>query len=196
MRLINRPPGVAVKKIISVITILFLAHQVAYYAFLLPQTKTSPENILPAHLKIIDAEAFSGTALDEIVLPTGLVEIGGEAFAGSDTLKSIFIPETVSSIDDTAFQNTGLRAIYGKKGSHADQWAGDHGIPFSCCDILFFLNRNHVHPNAFASVLQCFWIAPAAGYGITHLLFIFRHFRRSMRPQDRAELYTLSYWFP
>ena len=61
--------------------------------------------VLPEGLVTIEEAAFAGTAEEVVVIPWGCESIGANAFAGSPNLKEIWIPGTVTQIDDTAFAN-------------------------------------------------------------------------------------------
>ena len=89
---------------------------------------------LPLNLKIIEAEAFSGTVPDIVILQ-GIVEfIGERAFSDISTLSDIYIPQITEHIADNAFSGTDV-TIHGIEGSFADQWAKEHGFRFIHEDI-------------------------------------------------------------
>ncbi|MGN0997127.1 MAG: leucine-rich repeat protein [Candidatus Ventricola sp.] len=106
---------------------------------------------LPASLKTIGDRAFEGAWLDMLQLPEGLESIGENAFWDNDSLTSLTIPKTVTSIPhciaphcdelttvvlprelttiaDGAFGDA-LTTVYCYKGSVAEQWANDNGVP-------------------------------------------------------------------
>ena len=58
---------------------------------------------LPADLKQIDEDAFSGTDAVTVVIPEGCTTIG-KAFRNCGSLKYVIIPESVVSIEDGAFE--------------------------------------------------------------------------------------------
>ena len=94
-----------------------------------------PESVpvfkLPASLKIIEDEAFEGTAIVSIDLP-GLVEsIGDRAFAGIPGLRAVKIPEKTTYIATTAFAGSNHVMITGAPGSYARTWARENGVPFA-----------------------------------------------------------------
>jgi len=60
----------------------------------------------------------------DLVLPTGLTEIGAQAFA-NDTFASIFIPPTVTAIADDAFAGMSGLTIFGFPGTAAQNVTGD-----------------------------------------------------------------------
>ena len=63
-------------------------------------------------LKRIDAEAFCGCVLSEVVLPEGLQIIGQGAFAECTELITVKLPESLQVIDPSAFSNcTSLESV-------------------------------------------------------------------------------------
>ena len=87
--------------------------------------------VLPEKLKIIAQEAFlNNTGLNHVVVPDGTQEIGSRAFAGS-SVKSIFIPASVTVISDDAFQGVTGLTVTGDEGSYAQEYCLAHSIPFT-----------------------------------------------------------------
>lgn len=66
-----------------------------------PAYKTG-EYTIPEGVVQLEANAFEGADLTEIILPESLVTIGEECFSGS-RLEKIFIPKNVSSFPETSF---------------------------------------------------------------------------------------------
>lgn len=67
----------------------------------------------------------------DVTIPKGVTSIGEKAFYWCDSLTSVTIPKGVTSIGDEAFSKCNNRlTIYGKKGSYAEKYAKEHGIPF------------------------------------------------------------------
>ena len=64
------------------------------------------------------------------MIPSSVNTIKDLTFANCNSLKKIYIPTTVSVIDDTAFQHSDNVTIYGTIGSTAYHYAFDRGIPF------------------------------------------------------------------
>ena len=86
---------------------------------------------LPGGLRFAEPEAFSGTAAECVVCPDLLEAIGARAFAGDGGPLQILIPESVGSIDDTAFEGRGVVEIWGRAGSEAERFAaGRSGFVF------------------------------------------------------------------
>ena len=53
---------------------------------------------LPTDLKQIDEETFADTPIQEIILPAGTTSIGSKSFVNCNSLRLIYIPESVTSI--------------------------------------------------------------------------------------------------
>ena len=86
---------------------------------------------LPAALQMIDEEAFCGnTAIERIIIPDGVTQIGKLAFADCANIAYIRIPDSVETIADDAFQNCGQLIILCGSGSYAAQYADAHGIEY------------------------------------------------------------------
>lgn len=79
-------------------------------------------------LKIIERSAFNGcTALTEIKLPEGTLEIGERAFRDSG-LKEILIPDSVGHIYEDAFDGCEDVTIQCHRGSYAESFAKGNGM--------------------------------------------------------------------
>ena len=94
------------------------------------QNNTIEWCVLPSDLQEIGEEAFSGTAIENIYLCDGVHVIGRRAFADSDVLLMIRIPESVTQIEKDAFKNSANVQIQGISGSQAEQYANETGINF------------------------------------------------------------------
>ena len=90
----------------------------------------APDLILPASLKTIGEEAFSGGAFAYVKLPEKTETIKARAFANCPNLKYIYIPESTTTIDPTAFDNVSGLTILGKTGSSAEDYADANGFAF------------------------------------------------------------------
>ncbi len=63
---------------------------------------------------MIYSGAFYGTALTDIDLPAGLLTIENSVFYGCADLTEIIIPDSVTTLGEDAFRNSGLvRAVIG-----------------------------------------------------------------------------------
>ena len=84
---------------------------------------------LPAGLEAIEAEAFAGDTFVCAVLPKGCGAIGAGAFRGCAQLCFVEIPETVTSIDGSAFEGcSDDLIIVTVSGSTAANFAKAHDI--------------------------------------------------------------------
>lgn len=82
---------------------------------------------LPANLKTIEAEAFSGDeSLDVVVLPNGVTSIGSMAFADSG-LTAINLPDSLTYIADDAFDGPEYVRMTANEGTYAYNWAAPRG---------------------------------------------------------------------
>ena len=83
---------------------------------------------LPAALREVEEEAFSGIPAETVVIPAGTVSIGNRAFAGS-TLQQVYLPASLESIAQDAFSGTNV-LILCPAGSRAETYAREHGIRY------------------------------------------------------------------
>lgn len=83
--------------------------------------------VLPDTMTVIPEQAFDGDkSIRRVVLPDGVREIGPRAFADSG-LTEINLPDSIQSIDDTAFEGvTGLN-VSATRGSAMYEWAFARG---------------------------------------------------------------------
>ena len=82
-------------------------------------------------LVMIGGSAFKGcTSLKSIELPEGMTTISGNAFKYCKNLKNVYLPDTTSMIDNLAF--TGLTDVEFSVayGSYAKNWAESHGFAY------------------------------------------------------------------
>ncbi len=70
----------------------------------------------PDTLKVIDADAFNSTALKEVILNDGLETLGERAFYGSNKIKSIVFPASITNIPVAVFHPGGVN---NKNNSHS-----------------------------------------------------------------------------
>ena len=92
-----------------------------------PAAASSSVLTLPAGLKKLGAEAFSGDlSLQSVVLQEGAVSIGSRAFADS-SLTEITLPASLTYIAPDAFENTSLTTVHAEKGTYAYQWMRENG---------------------------------------------------------------------
>ncbi len=84
------------------------------------------------HITSIEEKVFEDcTSLKTVTIPDNITSIGKEAFARCTELSRVIIPESVTNIDSHVFDDCNkLAAIYGVKGSYAEQAAALQNIPF------------------------------------------------------------------
>lgn len=92
---------------------------------------------LPSTLTTIDFMAFAMVPLSSISLPNRLTTVGESAFEGCETLKSVTVPASVTSIGARAFGYANNAdsplsgfTITGSSGSAAETYAKENNIPF------------------------------------------------------------------
>lgn len=74
---------------------------------------TSIESIvLPVNLKEIGPRAFSSTKLKEVVIPYGVEKIEHFAFSDCPSLKSLYVPDTVTSFDARTIDDSQNAIVY------------------------------------------------------------------------------------
>ena len=85
-----------------------------------------------------DCNAIIETATNELiqgcrntVIPAGVKSIGEGAFSGCKSLTCIVIPADIIRIMDYAFDESGLKTIYGTSGSYAETYAKKNGYQFA-----------------------------------------------------------------
>ena len=85
-----------------------------------------------SRLQMLGGSAFkSCTSLKSITLPEGLTTISGNAFKYCRDLRNVYLPDTMSVIDNLAF--TGLSGITFSvaKDSYAKRWVESHGFAYT-----------------------------------------------------------------
>lgn len=86
---------------------------------------------LPETLRTIGKGAFGVcNAVPEIHIPDGVTFIDEYAFYNGSSLTEVYIPSSLANIPVSAFEGCGSFTIYGNKGSYAEKFAWQNGIPF------------------------------------------------------------------
>lgn len=88
---------------------------------------------LPNSIKQVGTRAFSGSAVNNVVLPDSgnLTKLGEYAFYQSRELTDITIPPCVTSIPDNVFEEPSKEVtIHGANGSYAQSYAKKNNIKF------------------------------------------------------------------
>lgn len=91
---------------------------------------TDPDFVLPRDLSEIGEEAFFGIDAARVKLSEAVTKIGARAFAGCQSLESIYIPQSCTQIDPTAFGGRTDIEICGHAGSAAQTFAQQNGLTF------------------------------------------------------------------
>jgi len=95
-------------------------------------TLSIPRRVLEAPVVRISSGAFDGKAfLRHIMLPEGLREIQGEAFARCSGLTEVGIPASVTEIGQAAFDKKTPLVV--QRNSYAHIWASVKGNPITLC---------------------------------------------------------------
>ena len=90
----------------------------------------SAELILPDDLQVIEENAFRDDTFKSVCCHGQITTIGAYAFAGNAALEWIYLPPSVTKIDQTAFSGCSQLTIYGKAGSYVQQFAEANHIEF------------------------------------------------------------------
>lgn len=78
--------------------------------------------VLPSDLTIIEAEAFRGASIDELVIPEGTLRIESGAFAGCG-VQQVTLPDSLAYIAPDAFGTVGNLRVKASSGSCGERWA-------------------------------------------------------------------------
>lgn len=107
---------------------------------------------LPESIKIIEEEAFEGTAIVKAKLPHGVEQIGSRAFAKIKTLLNIHIPTTAKTIAASAFSGSDSVTISVASNSYAWKYAKANSFRF----VLFetFNANTHKFSNSIIAVKE------------------------------------------
>lgn len=185
-----------INRILSAILIIVLLLLCTPNSFALPYKLTPPLDgnyVLPTSLERIEQEAFAGTAPIRVFISIRVQYIGDKAFENASRLQDICIPSSVQFIGEDVFPKRNSLTIYGQAGSYAEMWAESH--------LIAFVKTNYWELYRLFKKLLSSWNAN-----------VFRHTNtiknnddtvkaladsyKSMRPQDRPELYPIDYRFP
>ena len=81
--------------------------------------------VIPGRIKYIPLGCFENSHIDEIILEEGVEEIGPYAFSDTHYV-DIYVPDSVSKIDNTAFDFTEYVHMICSEGSYAEQFAKEN----------------------------------------------------------------------
>lgn len=94
------------------------------------KTISPPAFHLPDSLRVIEDEAFEGTAIVSAELPDSVERIGERAFADISVLRSVKIPDATKEIAKNAFEGSSQVSIIASFGSYASIYAKENGLAF------------------------------------------------------------------
>lgn len=151
--------------------------------------------VLPVSLERLDAEVFEGTIVKTVIFADGLLDIGENVFKNAFRLKDVYIPITTKYIADSAFSVNHDLTIHGVIGSYALEWAKKHQVSFMVDDIWCGNNRVERPINDQHSY-RGRWLIVDDPYETSIFHDSDQDEYKSMRPQDRPELYPINYKFP
>ena len=81
--------------------------------------------------KILDETFMDCPSLKSVVLPKGLTTVGANAFRNDTALTKVTVPDSVTSINSTAFSYPTRTTICGSAGKYAETFAKEGGFSFS-----------------------------------------------------------------
>ena len=85
---------------------------------------------IPDTVRSIEQGAFkSCECLSEVSIPSGMACLEDEVFSDCLALKKVWLPDSVVQISASAFRNCPSVTIYTPRGSYAEQFAKNAGIP-------------------------------------------------------------------
>jgi len=85
---------------------------------------------LPSGLRQIGDEAFAGMNMEKVVLPDGVTAIGARAFADCESLVSINLPDSVSFIADDAFSGCDNLTVTVSGTGYALEWCKRNKVEY------------------------------------------------------------------
>lgn len=90
---------------------------------------------VPGSIRTIGRQAFYSCGFEYIEMEDGVEYIGEKAFASTKRLQGVYIPESVTMIEDSAFDsNKESLVIWGERHSEAERFAAAKGIAFATAD--------------------------------------------------------------
>lgn len=102
-------------------------HEYMLYVGITPRI-TGDTIQLPGGVKAIEAESFMNTDAQIVVIPDDCETIEAQAFADAPRLTEVEIPESVTKLDSTAFDNCPNLRLFVTQSQAAISYAKAHGI--------------------------------------------------------------------
>ena len=91
---------------------------------------------LPDTIEWIDNNAFEGSLISTIFIPTSVKEIGEEAFLNCENLQTVVIPSSVTSMGSEVFKGCNSQLILKVEiDSYAEEYCWEYGLAYEYCDI-------------------------------------------------------------
>ena len=90
-----------------------------------------PSTIDGYTVKAIGDEAFKGSKITSVSIPSTVQSIGWFAFADCSSLTALVVPDSVTSIGYEAFSGSKSLTVYASAGSYAAKYAKSYGITVS-----------------------------------------------------------------
>ena len=151
--------------------------------------------VLPSSLVSIDEEAFAGTAAESVELPDSLTTVGERAFADMPRLRTMSVPASVTFIGEQAFAGVTGLTILAPEGSYAERWAEAHSIACTQCEtaVSRLQQLGKLLQTDFFLLLSFHCVCPGLSLARRRKL---AEAWKSLRPQDRPELNPIDYRFP
>ena len=160
------------------------------------EVSEKPTASFPASLRTLQEEAFFGTSIEVALFQEGFSYIGKNAFGNTTSLRDVYIPQSIEYISADAFSGSIL--IHTADKSYAQKWAEEHAVE---CVLDYEGNPKDVWKRIQVDqilVLLCI-VACVDMLAVRSSIRVRRRtevFVKSMRPQDRPELYPIQYRFP
>ena len=92
------------------------------------ETESLATMTLPSSMIIIEEEALPGTASEYVILPDQCSIIGPRAFANCRNLMFVYIPDSVTTIDSSAFQGCNIELLICESDNAGAEFGKTNGI--------------------------------------------------------------------
>ena len=187
-----------IRKVMLVLLLVFALLTAASFGIVFAETelevgKERSTAVFPVSLRILDDEAFAGTAIEIAIFGEVLQTVGDRVFADVESLTDVYFPESTKYIGMNSFCAGVL--IHGAENSYAQVWAEENGFDFA------IVNSQRDAAEAQRINLECLmlllcFVIPADLQIKEKIRSYVLWFVKSLRPQDRPELYPINYRFP
>lgn len=106
-------------------TLRFVRMAALFLLMLAMPAQAASHFVLPSELTIIEAEAFRGASIDELVIPEGTLRIESGAFADCG-VRQVTLPHSLAYIAPDAFGEVGNLRVKAVSGSYGESWAREN----------------------------------------------------------------------